>query len=54
MYLEWTRGRGLGIFWRTGLVGSVFSNMACDYDIIVKVNPKFCKCRSVELCQTIF
>ena len=32
----------------------VFSNLACDYDIMVEVNLKFCKCGSGELCQNIF
>ena len=33
---------------------SLFSNMACDYDIMVEVNLKFCKSQSGELCQNIF
>ena len=28
-------------------IGSIFSNMACYYGIMIEVNPKFCKCGSV-------
>ena len=34
-------------------VESVFSNMACNYGVIIEVNPKFCKCGIGELCQNI-
>ena len=36
------------------LFGLVFSNMACDYDIMVEINHKSCKCGSGELWQNIF